>query len=107
MSGHTPGPWVWTTMRGDQRNPLWVLKSPANDVILTVKDLEFGPTTNPDMNRALLAAAPELLDAALNYLDGDECALDHEGFCQPHGVSKPCRQQTLRSAVRKARGLDK
>lgn len=65
------------------------------------------PKSEREGNARLISAAPQLLDAALSYLDGDECQIDHEGFCQTHGVSKPCRQQMLRAAVRKARGLDR
>jgi hypothetical protein len=107
MKKHTPGPWWYDFARETGDGPGFTIFGPNTAAVADVSaDREGGVTgATVEANARLIAAAPDLLDAALNYLDGDDCRIDHQGFCQAHGLSKPCRQQTLRRAVRIAQGL--
>ena len=55
-------------------------------------------------NNNLILAAPDLLDVAIDFIDGTECQMDERGFCVAHGNSKPCRNERLLAAIRKAQG---
>jgi hypothetical protein len=33
------------------------------------------------------------------FVDDEPCRLDHEGYCQTHGVSRPCRVVTARTLL--------
>lgn len=47
----------------------------------------------------LLAAYREAVAALERFVDGESCRYDHEGFCQAHGVSKPCWMVAARSVL--------
>ncbi len=48
--------------------------------------------------KAQLARVEEALEAML-FGEDEPCRYDHEGFCQTHGVSKPCRVVSARAAL--------
>ena len=68
--GHTPGPWFWALDRQNQPTSL-MQSGPGNYVICPQADIsDYGLSVNPwnDVSEAdarLIAAAPELLDAAV------------------------------------------
>jgi hypothetical protein len=47
-----------------------------------------------EADKMLALIAPEderLRDALAQFVDDDRCAYDYHGYCQTHGLSKPCR----------------
>jgi hypothetical protein len=78
---------------------------------LAVPDPAGGPPlTVEDRLGQALTAARELrqknvqLRAALEGLVDDEpCRLDNHGYCQTHGVTKPCVMQVARQALATAK----
>jgi hypothetical protein len=46
-----------------------------------------------------LDAALEVVAASRNCIDDSPCRLDHEGYCQNHGLMNPCEQAGLKKSL--------
>ena len=40
-----------------------------------------------------------LVDALKAFVDDEECSFDHHGYCQTHGVTKPCINAEARAVL--------
>ena len=124
MNKHTPGPWKWSVESVD---PEWAIVTAAGGNIVANVNSETGPdipplvsTKMPQMaNAALIAAAPELLEALERIAEEDviECG-DGDGPCCAvcGGLQKirgldfyvdhydDCAIVAARAAIAKARG---
>lgn len=52
-----------------------------------------------EAHRAEQCRAAQLRLALNELIDDEPCQLDHEGFCQTHGISKPCSMVQARKAL--------
>ena len=94
MSKHTPGPWVWDKNRT-------TLTAPKECVVLQDGEglwdlcsaLAAGKPKEAQANALLIAAAPELLEALLEYVQR------HEAECDPTGLPE---YDQARAAITKA-----
>lgn len=80
MSAHTPGPWSWIDGDGNEGT----LSAPSGKVIDSApyEGMFFSSDGDITANRALIAAAPQLLESLINLR---ECILCwHEEF--PEGI---------------------
>ena len=50
-------------------------------------------------NRELRTLVKELGKALTNLIEAEECSFDHHGYCQSHGVSKPCNNEAAKQAL--------
>jgi hypothetical protein len=88
---HTPGPWrIWKDM--DPKEPRQIT-GPSQDFICVIDEAN----TNDDANARLIAAAPELLEAAAELVN----AFDSED-CDCTAVLDLIRNGKLRHAIKKA-----
>lgn len=104
MSTHTPGPWDFRGSLGPTGNPH--LKGPhvveaANGSQIAI--LNGWRSDVSEANARLIAAAPELYDAAENALDTLlSCCVAGDGVDDRDAILEA--QQMLRAAIRKAMG---
>ena len=102
MPEHTPGPWEWV---GDE------LDGNGGDICHTVLEVQDTPENNyPEMqsgelimpneaaDRALIAAAPDLLAAV------EDMRIDLNKACSVAGVALPISYERAGAALDKARG---
>lgn len=96
---HSPGPWFY---RGPTKAvpSAWIYSHDSRTVCeLNDNRHEY------EANARLIAAAPEMYEVLRNLvMDQGPCSLDHEGYCQPHGVSKPCGVATGLDVLYKVQG---
>lgn len=95
MSKHTPGPWHAETLAGREG---WRVTSTKGSVALLPDGETTGPRYEQDANAALIAAAPEMLEALKGAVAW--CHQGHGGFPRKQcGLCKP-----LLAAIAKATG---
>ena len=101
MSGHSPGPWSVQGDRDDEVQELHVMQDSTMDAEIAVLYPQFGCASADIADARLIAAAPDLLEAANSaYL-----LLRRSGRDRSRG--RPGRREVealLRSAIQKAQG---
>ncbi len=95
MSQHTPGPWEWHYKFTKTSKRIIVSESANSGVIAPIPS--WGSTEETEANAALIAAAPELLEAAV--LAAEVLIRNPE----PLAGSGDC-YHALRAAIAKAKG---
>ena len=101
---HTPGPWKYESMLGSKYR--FVIMDEEGSCYLA--DVYWGggmnhkttPQGTPEANARLMAAAPELLEAALAVVDAYGCE------CVDQGHPSHCPMCVLRKAITKAVGIE-
>ncbi len=96
MSAHTPGPWVWIDNDGCEE-----LFGSDGEGVITSADGYWSAAPKSDADKALIAAAPELLaalDGLLNY-EPAHCACGFDGCTEPKKA-----WDAARDAIAKAEG---
>ena len=80
---------------------------------LTMQEAEDEAVASIERLRARLGAlaqlhgaGPNLLNALKQFVDDEDCRFDHNGYCQEHGVTKPCRNTLAILAIAQAEGRD-
>lgn len=110
MSKHTPGPWRAEDRDGEYSivgRPTWPCNRFGEDGewdVAVVQDLsqDDGSEAETKANAHLIAAAPELLDAATDALAGWRYIRQHHGDL--YGVGWDRVERLLQAAIAKAEG---
>ena len=103
---HTPGPWSWAETSSSMNMPC--LTSPSGEICNFGDDTQYYPTEGIPPNEAnarLIAAAPELLEAAKLVLAWYEAEDNHAGTDFYQRIQM-CRdsEAAVRAAIAKATG---
>lgn len=106
---HTPGPWTYQQFHEHDE---WYIGCPVVDeMVAMVVSNSFLPvgSRNAEANARLIAAAPDLLEAALI----GKRRLDHQcewSYCglgnEPDGIVCDCEYGRICAAIDKAEGID-
>jgi hypothetical protein len=103
MSAHTPGPWYWDSKTEGRDTSLagpWLIGGPESNPIISGADI-----TCREANARLIAAAPDLLEAAKLVITWYEAEDKHEGtdFYQRRQMYRDSKA-AVRAAIAKATG---
>ncbi len=92
MSKHTRGPWIVNVDRGGYP----VIDQIGGDEFDVVGESGFLDSDADCANAQLIAAAPDLLESLMSYVDDFECS---DPYCPEQGLCKHC---TAEAAIAKA-----